>query len=428
MRNLVLVTRTATANLGNEALSNVWRDIISRAFPGDNIILLERNHPYLRRYLFSHFLNTPNPCEKLDQIAWAITRSVRSCPATGNTLKRNIEFDSRIRAPRRLQSLRRALNLRGLLAVAGLTRRRYGERLGVFSKAALVIFNPAGEFWRDATDTPLAYLLDMRCAQLLGAKTGIVNVSLESEHPVLNQLIVHVLENADFIEFRDSTSLDRYRRAGGRNGALVLPDGVVLVSHDGSASVNGDQKRIAFAVAATLITPEGRLAVARLIDELQADGYAVSWTSNEWTSDEPFWASLPTVKSIGAGRQAQGFRQYLEHLAGFDVVVGSRLHTCVLAMNAGTAIVPLECNTSKVSGFFSEIGRGDQVISMDHPDWTAAVRKRIKQIELDRAGELSLWKKHRDEAVAHIEGRILCELRTVLEGESEALATLERGT
>lgn len=370
---IALVTRTLTRNQGNVALSRAWQAIIQRNFPDSEVTLFERIPPRLKRYTLARFATARDPVMAFD----AAARSLRpgapwlARPFNGDTIR----LDRRS-AARNPSKLREKLNLRCRLAQLGLYDADFSGRQALLSQCDLLVMNAAGEFLPRLTDTPLQYLLDLRAAQLLGLRTAFVNTSFEIVDPLLCKLAVHVLDQADLVAFRDHASEQRYRQAGGQCRVHVIPDAAMLV--DSARLPKPPCGRVAISLSARLsdgkmVQEQWRTLALRLRD----NGLEPVFISNEWQTDEPVFQ--PWLATDGFAADGKGFDvpAYIEMLSGFDAVISARLHTGVLAILAGTPVIPVEIETSKISGFFEQLDMPDRPLSPDKGWIDTATRRAV---------------------------------------------------
>lgn len=394
-RRVVLITKTATQNQGNQALSIVWRDFLARRYPEAEVRLVERAPAYLKRYTLAAIARQRDPVAAFDALAASlVARMPRS--ATADPSVWNVRHDPDQQQVIRFLKLRQALRLRGRLARIGVGEAAYLERLSYICGACLVVVNPAGEFQANATDTPLHYLLETRCAQLSGASTAFVNLSFEVADPVLARLSDHVFRHCDLSEFRDTESLGHLRATGGTAEPLILPDGAIMSAITRNSPTGG--RGLALAINALQIRDHG------LSDEWDGmvskflKSMPLTLTSNEWTTDFPFWSRYLKLAGVSCEGSDLPYDKYAQLLGKFDVVVSSRLHTCVLALIAGTAIVPVETGTFKLTGFFNMIGMKGLPIRMGEPDWEEEILHRVAAIAENRTATLSEQDKHLEQA------------------------------
>ena len=168
---------------------------------------------------------------------------------------------------------------------------------------------------------------------------------------------------------------------GGTRVPLVLPDGAIL-SEIGVVDDNG-RSGLALAINAQQVRSMGFLEQWNtIVDKLRKFG-PITLTSNEWTTDHPFWKKYLNMDGVHCEGQSLDYSDYARFLSGFEVVVSSRLHTCVLGLLAGAPIVPVETGTFKLTGFFNQIGMKNEPIRMDEGEWEQRLLDRIAAVLAD---------------------------------------------
>ncbi len=380
---VILITRAVSRNQGNVALSRVWHRLLTDAFPGERIATLERIPMALKRYDHAWFAAHADPVAAFDALARRLARRSARAPRTArdDAIMLDPDLTRRTRSPR----LRR-FKLRTWIARLGSYDRAFIDRQGTLAGGELAVLNAAGEFMPGSTDTPIQYMLDLRIAQLLGLKTAFVNTSFQLADALTTRLAVHTLEAADLVLFRDRVSEARYREAGGTRPLILSPDAAMMTRDP--AVPRAPTGRIGLTLAGPLATSESaRTAWLHLALSLRRDGLEPVFVTNEWFSDAPIfaaWAREHGFETHGLGLEVGPFGDLL---AGLDVVVSARLHTGVLALLAGAGIVPVEIGTTKISGYFGQLGIdaiSQNLAGDDH--WLERTRGAIDAILLDKAG------------------------------------------
>lgn len=382
---ILLITRIRTNNKGNQALSSAWVAMLQRAFPRAGVRALERRPPHLLQYTLAEFARARDPFRLFDTVTSALARLA---PGPGFIAPVHAEprilLEETINPEPPLAALRRRLNLRRWIARAGRYREDYRRRLAACQRAALVVVNPAGEFFPDDPAPALYHLLDAHVAHKLGRPTAMVNHTMDIADPTLRKLIPRIYRELDLVGFRDDKSVGAFRDMGGDLGnVLVTPDLALMTRIPANRTPVRD--RIAVAVHAPAATWTGRGASwLDVITGLRGKGFDVVLVSNEIPSDRAFFAQVQQRVPIAVEGAELEFERYCELLGGFDFVVSSRMHTSILAMVAGTPVLPVEGPSFKISGLFQELGVSTSVIQPTQPGWTdqvieAAVRMRERR-------------------------------------------------
>ena len=312
---IVLITKTRTQNQGNQALSIAWRDFLASQYEGSSVHLVERAPGFLKRYTLSGLDRGNDLLPAFDRLAQTLLE--RRSPAISEDPGRwDVLHDPDQQQVVRFLALRKALRIRSRLAALNIGSSRYFERLAYICGAQLVVVNPAGEFQRNATDTALHYLLETRCAQLAGCRTAFVNLSFEIEDESLVRIARHVFKNCDVLEFRDRESADYFARCGGETIPIVLPDAALLSRIDRTSETKTEG--LALAINALQVRSRGLSdSWDEIVGHLCERGPVVL-TSNEWTTDFPFWRKYLHKDGVNAAGRLLDFSDYARFLGGLD--------------------------------------------------------------------------------------------------------------
>lgn len=382
---ILLITRIRTLNKGNQALSDAWLAMLERAFPATPIRILERRPRHLLQYTLRQFARERDPVAAFDALAERLARLAPGPDVIGAPGRTRILLDETISPPARMVALRQRLNLRGRLAGAGFYAEDYRRRLSACQRARLVVVNPAGEFFPREPQAAFYHLLDAHVARKLGRPTAIVNHTMDITDPTLRRIIPMVYRTLDLVGFRDEKSVTAFREMGGDlSNVLVTADLALTLD-----AIAGNRRRPG-TVAVAINVPEA--AANKYLDQwtgviagLQQAGLQVSLVSNELPADQPFYTQLqerfPGLAVEGAGLD---HGTYAQLLAGFDSVVTSRMHTGILAMVAGTPVIPIEGSSFKITGLFRELGFEQPVIRPGAAGWQALVVARTTEVNGQR--------------------------------------------
>ena len=386
LMQISLITKTSTQNQGNQALSIAWRDFLATRYPHARVRLFERAPKHLKRYTTAALASERDPVAAFDRIARDLLRRMPAAPGPDPSVW-EVHHDPAQKQVVRFRRLRQMLRLRSRIAALNLGSSAYLNRLHHLTQADLVVVNPAGEFQRDARDTALHYLLETRCAQLAGCHTAFVNLSFEVADPTIIVLSDHVFKACDVLEFRDTESEAHFVANSGTAKPLIYPDGAIMTNLERSPDRFG--KGIALAINALQVRDHDLSGGwDSIIDNLRKAG-PVTLTSNEWTTDQPFWLKYLTLEEVSCDGETLDCFDYAKSLASYDVVVSSRLHTCVLGLIAGAAVVPVETGTFKLTGFFNQIGMAKEPIRMGDDGWQERLLAKTKSIAADPAARVA---------------------------------------
>lgn len=377
---IVLITRIRTNNKGNQALSAAWATVLQEAFPTGAVRAMERRPPHFLQYTLAEFAAARDPFRMFDAVTDKLAGLAPgpSFIAAARGTPR-IQLDETIAKPRggiaheAITTLRQRLNLRRWAAFAGRYRADYKRRLAAVQRAALVVVNPAGEFFPEDPAPAFYHLLDAYVAHKLGRPTAIVNHTMDINDPTLRKLIPRIYKDLALVGFRDEKSVGAFRAMGGDlANVLVTPDLALMTAQPAKRAPTPG--RVAVAVHAPAASWAERGAPwLDVITGLQAQGLDVVLVSNEMPADHAFFSSIKARVNVPVEGAGLDFDRYSELLGGFDFVVSSRMHTSILAMVAGTPVIPVEGPSFKISGLFAELGFATPVIQSTQPGWTQQV-------------------------------------------------------
>jgi polysaccharide pyruvyl transferase WcaK-like protein len=376
-QEVVLITRVRTLNKGNQALSAAWLGLVKQAFPGTSIRLLERRAQHLAQYTLQQISRARDPFRAFDALTTQLARLAPGpdfvAPVTG---EHRVVLDERLAGEIRFERLRQRVNLRGWLARAGRYRHDYRARLAAFQRARLVVINPAGEFFPRSPEPAFYYLIDAHVAHKLGRPTAIVNHTMDIDDATLRALVPRVYRDLALVGFRDSKSIDAFRAMGGDTHNVVVSPDLALLSRAAPAQA---RRRGTVAIAINVPEAAARGYAAQWIDvvrSLRAANVDVVLVSNEVPADDSFYQQIRRELGVRFEGLGLDFDRYAALLGTFDAVVSSRMHTVILAMVGGTAVVPVEGASFKITGLFQEIGLDIPVTRPSTPGWASEVVER----------------------------------------------------
>ena len=383
---ILLITRIRTLNKGNQALSAAWLALLERAFPGAPIRILERRPRHLIQYTLRQLAAERDPVATFDRIVDDLARHAPGPDAIEPPAAAPaILLDETISPPARFVRARQRLNLRGRLARVGFYEAAFRRRLAAFQRAALVVVNPAGEFFPREPQAALYHLFDAAIAKALGRPTAIVNHTMDITDPTLRRIIPALYRRLDLIGFRDTKSVGAFTEMGGdARNVIVTPDLALTIEPP-----RGRARRagvVGLAINVPEATAGGYLEQwVDVIRGLRGAGLEVVLVSNELPADQPFYVRLqarfPGLAIEGAGLDHE---RYAVLLSSFEVVISSRMHTAILAMTAGTPVVPVEGSSFKITGLFRELGFLEPVVRPGEATWVDEIVRRTTHARASR--------------------------------------------
>jgi polysaccharide pyruvyl transferase WcaK-like protein len=201
--------------------------------------------------------------------------------------------------------------------------------------------------------------------------------------PTLRTIIPRLYRELTFVGFRDETSVAAFEAMGGDMANVVVTPDLALVTEFRGERTKGNGT-IAIAINVPEAAANGYLAQwEEVIASLRGTGAKLELISNELPLDRPFYQRLqqrfPNLTIAGVGLPHD---KYCELLAGYELVITSRMHTAILAMVSGTPVIPVEGASFKITGLFRELGFDTPVIRPAGYTWPVRV---LEELERTRA-------------------------------------------
>ncbi|MEZ4365359.1 MAG: polysaccharide pyruvyl transferase family protein [Kofleriaceae bacterium] len=418
---VVLITRRRTANKGNQALSAAWLAMARRAFPDDAIRVLERRPRHLVQFTLARVAAARDPRRAFDAIVDQAARLAPGAAGVGAPpAEVKIELDEGMPPPDRFGAIRKRLNLRGWAARARLYEAEYRARLAACQRARLVVLNPAGEFFPREPEPAFYHLLDAAVAERLGCPTAMVNHTMDIADPTLRQIIPPLYRRLALVGFRDDKSVRAFREMGGDLGNVVVTPDLALTTPVGEAAPRRP----------------GTVAIAINVPEATAYGYVEGWldvlaglrraglqivlVSNEVPTDRAFYARARAELGVAIEGEGLDHDRYAELLGGYELVVSSRMHTAILAMVAGTPVLPVEGSSFKITGLIEQLGLSTAVVQPNRDGWTTEVVTQAVALHARRASVADEVRRRVLTVQAEIDGALVPRLRAVARARKAA--------
>lgn len=392
---VTVMTRLRTVNVGNEALSSELLRATAAAFPGHRVQPLERAPRFLARYSTSQLPRDVGKALTLFE-SWAsrLERLGRQAPLPdpGPQAESPVRLALDVAAAPWRGRLKEKLQLRRYAARLGVYDREFISRLSLHRHAELALVNPAGELNPQSIDPPLRMFLELRAAQRLGARAGIVNFSFEIPDPFLTEFFGAVLAGFDFVSVRDHRSRAVLAAAGVPEPRLaVIGDLAFLTSPSDTQKGAELAQRLGIGAGTIVLVINGKFGHGtvddwrRVVEQLAPLATEVVMLSNELSSDLPFARKLQRVAPVRVIEEQFSYRDYAALLRHPRMVVSNRLHTAVLALVVGTPVVAIELIARRIKGVMEEVGYPIPVPLMTEPDWIAGTVAATHRVLTDEA-------------------------------------------
>lgn len=362
---VVLISRLSTQNAGNEGLSIEFISLMRELLPHAELRAIDRYPAYFARLRMAHLgaelAHVPAKFDDLvRQLSVLGTGSRLSPLADANLVRLN---PSGRELPRWLARIKRFVAIRRRLAQLGALGRSHARAsIVTVRRADVVLWNPAGEIHPTGSrDEVLRLLILVRMAQMEGARTLIVNHSLEIADQTLRVLLSHVYRQASQVCVRDRVSLQKALEIGVDVRRLhEVPDLVFLAATSAQrvlppAKENFPPGAIGIAVngnEASLADP----GWAALFDGLRRLGRPLVFVSNAMNHDMPLALQLQAAYGVKVVERQPSYRELRGFYAGLSVLVSSRLHASILSLCEGVPVVSIEPSQFKMTAIFEQLG------------------------------------------------------------------------
>lgn len=384
MARITVLTNMKPTNVGNQALSTELLRLVARLRPDATVHAIGRSGG-LGEIGARAVDDVPRLIER-----W-VDELVQRASATPHPASADASYDGRVVPLVRRSKVRvamrrwtRELRLRtrakALLHEVGLrdeATQRQPLRTRRMGSSELVIYNAAGELnpHPGSFDVVLRSLVELLAAQRMGARTFVVNHSVECSDRFVEQVIAYVYPRLTGVVVRDQQSRDELSRLGvPETYVRVIPDIALLAR----PSVDAAVVRVRDPIPARRLVGisinywdalEHEIGWIEFVRALGSAGIEVMFVSNALGQDIGFGKRLARKCGVRVQSYDYDYEDYSALLARLRLVVTNRLHTGVLAHVAGTPVVPVEANRFKVTALFREIEYPLRAISPGSDAW-----------------------------------------------------------
>ena len=235
-----------------------------------------------------------------------------------------------------------------------LLRNHMARRLtGLIESADVVCFLGGGLIADHLWAYMPSFLFELYLAKRLGRRVVAVSESVAVADPLVSEAAGHVHRMLDFHLVREPLSRERLL-------ALGVPEDRMAVCPDFAFAAAADP-----AGATCDPLPPGSVALIirgdrhvdteswrQLVRHLSASGRQVFAVSTCSAHDAKAMRQIAAGAPLRLAPASRDFRDIVAGLKGCDLVVTDRFHGAILALLAGTPVLPLESNTFKMRGLF----------------------------------------------------------------------------
>ncbi len=389
---LAAITRIKTVNIGNEALSSELLMLLNNIAARSNksVVALERAPRHLAQFSWRGLRSSKSDTlAQVDNWVRKLSAITPTVPKAIPNRKIELVFDKA--QDKRVIAVKELLQLRSMAARLGVYQQEFAERLGVYLRSSCVVLNPAGELNPHSVNPPLRMLTELLTAKQLGSRIGVINFSYEITEPTLAPVFGQLFERCDFICVRDSLSRDVLIDSGVSKHRLhLVPDLVFLAEPCTQTNAPELLKSLGMDINTVAVVINGKTGLSspedwvQLIGLIRASGKPVALMSNELSSDIDFLRSVASASGAQLIDRQFSYREYSALLSQLSLVVSNRLHTCVLAIVAGTPVIAIEPILRKVRGVLQDLDYPLPVPSVRDKGWVNVAWDSFQKAAADR--------------------------------------------
>lgn len=382
MKNVFLITKLKTSNLGNEVLTTE----IIRLFKENNkndVIRVNGRPMGIEGYFVNRIIKSKLPSQQLDKWAEKIASRINKITPIEFAANNPKIILVKEQSPKMKWEPIKA-KLRPLKRLLGITKvffPAYQPRAAYLKSADWLVYSGAGEVGDNSVF--LRQLLEIRVAQKLGVKTAAVNQSVVIKTPLFQQLTAHVYGKMEKIIIRGTQTQRNLIKYGVPEKIIELaPDSAINATYNGN--VVRDKNKIGFNLTPRLNVNNAQIET--IIKHLEGLGKEVFFITNEPFGDLSMMNILQERFGIKPISKLDGYKDYMEKLASLGWVISARLHTNVLSLATGIPIIPVEGNVFKTTELMEQLQYPIPVIDTAQNEW---VEKLLAEVDkLDRGDYL----------------------------------------
>jgi len=385
MSRITVLTNMKPTNVGNQALSTELLRLVKRSRPGEEVFAIGRSGGL--KHVTSHGAAPTDAPALIEQWADELVRAARaaSLPAQRSYQGEIIPLVRRSKARVSIHRWTRRLRIRARISDMmhrfGMDKRDVAQqqhsRARLMGESRIAIYNPAGELNPHAGsfDVVLRSLVEMLAASRMGARTYVVNHSVEFSDRFAEEAVAYIYSRMTGIIVRDQSSRAELERVGVPAERIrVVPDIAFLTEPSASdralkpADQLPDKQLVGLAINYWDAT-RNEAGWTAFVSEIRRQGSEVIFVSNALGQDLAFAKRLQQACGIRIQTYDYDYDTYCALLGKLRLVVTNRLHTGVFAYVAGTPVVPVEANQFKVTSLFQEIRYPLAAINTTSSSW-----------------------------------------------------------
>lgn len=379
--NVFLVTKLYTTNVGNQALSEELIKLIADHV-GPSNLYVDGRPIGLYNFDLKQINRAKNPGAILDKWADEVIGKFER-------LNKEVRFQSDLKKVKMITMFDSKLKYEGLKAALRplkakydklkIFNEKYAERLSKIASADCFIYSGAGEVGDNTVF--LRQLLELRIAQKMGKKTGVVNQSIVVETEMFGKLLKHVYGKCNKIVVRGRFSKELLKSVGIENKTITLAPDTAIQTSPQIARSKKQEVGINFTPAINFKVEN----IAPIIEKLKSYGNTVYFITNEPYGDKSVREQLNQKYGIAVLDPGKDYLNYAAKLSEFKYIISTRLHSIVLSLAAHTPAIPIEGNVFKTKELLSQLSYPVDVIDAYKEGWENVLISEIEKVEMGSA-------------------------------------------
>ena len=377
IKNVFLITKLKTTNIGNEALSNEIIKLFS-SFTEQINLQVNGRPDGLDGYYPRRIANKKKPEFYIEKWSDEIVKKIKKEKKADfkkiiprvKLLRNNHHDFKNDEYKAKLRPFKRWLV--SFTTYSG----QYQERAIQLNSADWLIYSGAGEV--GDYHVFLRQLVEIRVAQKLGVKTAAINQSVVIKTDMFKKLIGHVYGKMNKIVIRGETSRQNLIGYG-------VPEKIIEVAPDSSInSITSTKRKEGLSnLVAINITPKVAISNKELdmiIQHLQHAGKKIIFVTNEPYEDSGIAKHFFHRYHIDIHDKFKNYHEYIEKLAECDFVISARLHTNMLSLVSETPVIPIEGNVFKTRELLDQLQYPVTTLNSGTAEWVDRLRQEIDHL------------------------------------------------
>ncbi|MEO7523982.1 MAG: polysaccharide pyruvyl transferase family protein [Ferruginibacter sp.] len=377
MKKVFLVTKLKTTNLGNQALSMELIKLFEENVGKENLYVGGRPLG-LFGYSINKLKASADPAALFESWADAVIKKYTPLKAASSVFKSRVNnFDLTANKSLRFEKFKMLFRpLKRSFDKLFLFNKQYVKRLNAINACDVFIYSGAGE----ASDNHvfLRQMLEIRIAQKLGKMTGAANQSVVVRDEAFKKVVKLVYGNMDRVVVRGNISKETIIETGvPRSKVFIAPDTAIKSSPE----LNDVKKNGMVGINFTPFIKFDYKDVTLIVEKLRQYNRDIVFVTNEPMGDIPIMEKFKADYNINVLENSADYLDFAKKIAGFEYIVGARLHTNVMALAVNVPVIAIEGLVWKTKELFEQFEYPLPSVNVNDAGWVNIVLDSIDKIE-----------------------------------------------